>query len=134
MSPNSDESGKQSLYPGSEPDRHQNLITCSLHGPLPTFSENFMQILSARQTDNQTDNDDYISSLMEVKKKLTTPSVRSCSNYTGYQSDNEWNLSSLCWSTRRSTTCRAPLYLSDDCQLVVTTGRRQLHMASRFHI
>ena len=68
------------------------------------------------------------------KKKLTTPSVRSCSyySYTGYQSDNEWNLSSLCWSTRRSTTCRAPLYLSDDCQLVVTTGRRQLQASDSF--
>ena len=28
---------------------------------------------------------------------------RSRSNYTGYQCDNEWNLSSLSWSTRRWT-------------------------------
>jgi len=33
-----------------------------------------------------------------------TTSPRSCSNYTGYQYDSEWNLSSLSWSTRRSTT------------------------------
>jgi len=30
VSPNSDESGKQSLCPDGEPDRHQNLVTCSL--------------------------------------------------------------------------------------------------------
>ena len=29
VSPNSDESGKQSLYPDGDPDRHQNLIACS---------------------------------------------------------------------------------------------------------
>jgi len=33
VSPNSDESRKQSLYPDGDPDRHQNLIICSLdHG------------------------------------------------------------------------------------------------------
>jgi len=32
-----------------------------------------------------------------------TTSPLSCSNYTGYQYDSEWNLSSLSWSTRRST-------------------------------
>jgi len=31
-------------------------------------------------------------------------SHRSCSNHTGYQNDIEWNLSSLLWSTWRSTT------------------------------
>ena len=30
VSPNSDESGKQSLYPDGDPDRHRNLIVCSL--------------------------------------------------------------------------------------------------------
>jgi len=44
-SSNSDESGKQSLYPDGDPDRHQNLIDLST-GPLPTFLENFMQIRS----------------------------------------------------------------------------------------
>jgi len=29
VSPNSDESGKQSLYPDGDPDRQQNLIICS---------------------------------------------------------------------------------------------------------
>jgi len=33
-----------------------------------------------------------------------TTSPRSCSNYTGYQYDSEWNLCSVSWSTRRSTT------------------------------
>jgi len=43
--PNSDESGKQYLYPDGDPDRYQkfnHLFT----GPLPTFHENFMQIRS----------------------------------------------------------------------------------------
>jgi len=60
--PNSDESGKQSLYPDGDPDRHQNLIICSL-APLPTFPENFVRFLHKvansqskdRQTDRQTD-------------------------------------------------------------------------------
>jgi len=30
ISPNSDKSGKQSLYPDGDPDHHQNLIICSL--------------------------------------------------------------------------------------------------------
>jgi len=41
----SDESGKQSLYPDGDPDRHQNLIIL-FTGPLPTFPANFMQIRS----------------------------------------------------------------------------------------
>ena len=45
VSPNSDESGKQFLYPDGYPDRHQNLIILFI-GPLPTFPENFIQILS----------------------------------------------------------------------------------------
>jgi len=36
--------------------------------------------------------------------KGVTTSPRSCSNYTGYQYDSQWNLNSLPWSTRRSTT------------------------------
>jgi len=43
VSPTSDESGKQSLYPDGDPDRHQNRLFI---GPLPTFPENFMQIRS----------------------------------------------------------------------------------------
>jgi len=40
---------------------------------------------------------------MKVTEGVTTSS-ESCSNYTGYQDDSEWNLSSLSWSTRHSTT------------------------------
>ena len=47
-----------------------------------------------------------------------TTSPRSCSNYTGYQYDSEWNLSSLSCAQQP-----APPHLSDDWQLVVTTGR-----------
>jgi len=45
VSPNSDESGKQSLYSDGDPDHHRNLIIFFI-GPLPTFPENFMQIRS----------------------------------------------------------------------------------------
>ena len=45
VSPNSDASGKQSLHPDGDPDRHQNLVVCSL-ARLLTFPENLMQIRS----------------------------------------------------------------------------------------
>ena len=60
-----------------------------------------------------------------------TTSPLSCSNYTGYQYDSEWNLSSLSWSTRR-LTIRHHRNLSGDCQLVATTGRRQLRSSDNF--
>jgi len=37
VSPNSDESEKQSLYPDGDPDRHQNLIACSLANCQPSL-------------------------------------------------------------------------------------------------
>jgi len=43
VSPNSDESGKQSLHPDGDPDRHQNLIICSLADCQPC-PENLVQI------------------------------------------------------------------------------------------
>jgi len=60
MNPN-----KTVLHPDGDPDRHQNLITCSFlfTGQLPPFRENFIQIplevfcaklLTDRQTDKQT--------------------------------------------------------------------------------
>jgi len=72
---NSDESGKQSLYPESDPYRHQNLLTCSLAHcqPSPKMScksiRNFScaKLLTDRQTHTHNNND-YISSLAEVKK------------------------------------------------------------------
>jgi len=41
----SNESGKQSLYPDGDPDRHQNLTTCSLAHCRPTL-KTIMQICS----------------------------------------------------------------------------------------
>jgi len=59
LSPNGDESGKQSLYPNGNPDRHQNLISCSW--PIVNLPENFISIRSIvlrkvanRQTDKQS--------------------------------------------------------------------------------
>ena len=80
MYPNSDESGKQSLYPEGDPDRHQNLITCSVAHCQPSLKiscksvRKFLRKVANRETDIQTDNDDYISSLAEVN------TVRSCVN------------------------------------------------------
>jgi len=44
--PNSDESGKQSLYLDGDPDLHQNLIVCSL--------AHCQSLRTNRQTDRQT--------------------------------------------------------------------------------
>jgi len=46
--------------------------------------------------------------------------------------DSEWNLSSLSWSTLHALNNLAPSYLSDDCQLVATTGRRQVQSSDSF--
>jgi len=64
-----------SLYPDGDPDRHQNLIICSL-----AHCQRFLKILykSVRKfffcakllTDRQTNNDDYISSLAEVLMRV----------------------------------------------------------------
>jgi len=61
VSPNSDESGKQSLYPDGDPDRQQNLIVCaSAIANLPwkfranAFGRFSAKLLTNRQTDRQT--------------------------------------------------------------------------------
>jgi len=70
-----DESGKKSLYPEGYLDRHQNLTVRSLvHCQLsPKISRksvrNFLRKVANKQTDRQTNNDDYISSLEEIKKE-----------------------------------------------------------------
>jgi len=52
-----------------EPDRYQNLITCSLVHCQPSleisrkFAGKFLRKVANRQTNRQTNNDDYISSL-----------------------------------------------------------------------
>ena len=70
-SPSSDESGKQSLYPDGDPDRHQNLIT--VHWPIANLPWKFhgnrsevfcAKLLTDKQTDKQT-NDEHIT-LAEV--------------------------------------------------------------------
>ena len=70
-SPNSDESGKQSLYPGGDPDCHQNLIIRSLAHCQPSLKIScksvwkFLCKVANRQTDKKN-NDENVSSLPEV--------------------------------------------------------------------
>ena len=61
ISPNSDESGKQShMYPESDPDRHQNLISCSSAHCQPSLKiscksvRKFLRKVANKQTDKQT--------------------------------------------------------------------------------
>jgi len=55
----SDESGKQSLYPDGDPDRHQNLISCSLAHYQPSLKilcksvRKFLCKVTNGQTDKQ---------------------------------------------------------------------------------
>jgi len=59
-----DESGKQSLYPDGDPDRHQNLNICSLARCQPSLKilcksvRKFLRKVANRQTDKQTNNDE----------------------------------------------------------------------------
>jgi len=61
VSPNSDESGKQSLYPDGDPHCHQNLMTCSLAHSQPFLNNScksvrkFLRKVANGQTDRQTD-------------------------------------------------------------------------------
>ena len=61
VSPSSDESGKQSLYPDGDPDRHQNLSICSLAHCQPSLKilcKSVWKLLRKvlnKQTDKQTD-------------------------------------------------------------------------------
>ena len=65
MFPNSDESGKQSLYSDGDPDWHQNLITSSLAHCQPSLkiscksAPNFLRKVANKERERQTDNDDY---------------------------------------------------------------------------
>jgi len=56
VSPNSGESGKQSLYPDGDPDRHQKFNQWFI-GPLPTVpkihANPFLRKVANRQTDKQ---------------------------------------------------------------------------------
>ena len=60
VSPNSIEYGKQFLYPDGDPDRHQNLIICSLAHCQPSMKiswksdRKFLRKVANRQTDKQT--------------------------------------------------------------------------------
>jgi len=61
----------------SDLDRHQNLIICSVAHCQPSLKIScksvwkffFVKLLTDRQTDRQTNNDDYITSLTEVIKR-----------------------------------------------------------------
>jgi len=61
ISANSDESGKQSLHPDSDPDRHQNLISCSLAHCQPSLKiscksvPKFLHKVANKQTNRETD-------------------------------------------------------------------------------
>jgi len=60
VSPNSDESGRQSLYPDGDPDHYRNLISCSLAHCQPSLKlsckslQTFLRKVGKRQTDRQT--------------------------------------------------------------------------------
>jgi len=72
ISPNSDEYAKQSLYPDGDLDLQQNVIIRSLAHYQPSVNiscksvQKFLRKVADSQTDKQTNNDDYISSLAEV--------------------------------------------------------------------
>jgi len=60
VSPNSDESDKQSLYPDGDPDGHQNLIVCSVAHCQPSLKiscksvRKFLHKVANKETDRQT--------------------------------------------------------------------------------
>jgi len=72
VSPNSDESRKQSLYSDSDPDRHQNLTTCSMASYQPFLKIScksvgkFLRKVANKQTNRQrqTNNDDHIKNFL----------------------------------------------------------------------
>ena len=57
LSPNTDEYGKQSLYPDGDPDRHQNSIICSMANCQPSLKIScksvwtFLRRVANKQTD-----------------------------------------------------------------------------------
>jgi len=60
VSPNSDEPGKQSLFPDGDPDCHQNLVICSLAHCQPSLKISrksiwkFLHKVANRQTMTKT--------------------------------------------------------------------------------
>jgi len=72
VSADSEESGKQSLYPDDEPD----LTICSLANSQPSLQisgkpvQMFLRKAANRQTDRETNNDENITSLAEVTKHV----------------------------------------------------------------
>jgi len=78
--PSSDESGKQSLHPDGDRNRHQHLTSCSLAHCQPSLNisrksvRKSLRTVGSNQTgkctDKQTNNDDYITSLAEVTMLL----------------------------------------------------------------
>ena len=58
----------------------------------------------------------HLQSHLKLAPKGVTASLRSCSDYTGYQYDSKWNLSSLSWSTRCSTTWHHRI-----CQMIASS-------------
>jgi len=76
ISPNTDESGKQSLYPDGDSDRHQNLIICSLahcQASMKKISRKSVSTFYLREVANrQTENDENTTLLAEVITTLFT--------------------------------------------------------------
>jgi len=65
VSPNSDESGKQSLYPDGDPHRHQNVIVCSLahcQSSLKISCKSVRKFL-LKVANRQTNNDESVNVL-----------------------------------------------------------------------
>ena len=74
VSPYSDESRKQSLYPDGDMDHHQNLIICSLAHCQPSLKISCKSIWKflCKVANRHTDNDKNITSLVEVKNRGRT--------------------------------------------------------------
>ena len=69
---NSDESGKQSLYPDGDSDRHQ-IFNHLFTGPLPTWNFHanpFGSFCAKLLTGKQTDNDENIYSNNKINKAI----------------------------------------------------------------
>ena len=69
VSPNIDESGKQSLYPDGDLDRHQNLTSCSfVHCQLSLKFHAYLfgSFCAKLLINRQSNNDENISSLAEI--------------------------------------------------------------------
>jgi len=78
LSPNSDESGKQSLYPDGDPDHHQNLIICSSAHCQPSLQilcQSIQKFFCAKLlTNRQTNNNENITFLGRGENSKNFPS------------------------------------------------------------